>query len=560
MRTLRALFRLIRPPLGRTALSTVLGSLTVLTGIGLMTTAGYLISRAAEHPPILSLTVAIVAVRAFGISRPVVRYLERLSSHDLAFRVLARIRVAFYRRLEPLVPARAGEYRHGDLLARMVGDVDAMRDLLLRGISPVLVWAVTGTAAVAFAAFLLPAAGLVLAIGLLVAGLGVPAFAAIAGRHTGDRQVRARAELTAELVDALRGAPELVVYGADEAALGRIRRLDADLVALARRDARVAGLVEGLGTLVAGLTVARVLAVSASASTAGHLDRVLVAALALLAMASFEAAAPLPAAALTLDATLAAGRRLLAIMERRPAVADPDTPVAVPAGDRTVALDHVTTTAAEPDDEWGLHDIGLRLPQGQRMALVGHSGAGKSTVAALLVRFIDPDPDAGRVTLGGTDLRALRQQDVRASISLDDQDAYLFATTIKENVRLARPDADDEAIRDALRRARVWDWVASLPDGWDTLVGEDGTRVSGGERRRIALARAFLADAPVLVLDEPTAHLDARTADAIVADVLASASGEARSVLLITHRVVDAGEVDAIVRLHRGRVADRRST
>jgi ATP-binding cassette subfamily C protein CydC len=550
-RTLVALLRLSRPPPARIALSVALGSLTVLTGIGLMATAGYLISRAAEHPPIFSLTVAIVAVRAFGISRPVARYFERLESHDLAFRVLSRIRVAFYRKLEPLVPARAGEYRHGDLLARMVGDVDTVRNLLLRGISPTLVWAVTSTVAVAVAVVLLPAAGLVLAIGLVIAGLGVPVVAAVAGRRTGDRQARVRAELTAELVEVLRGGPELVMYGADEAALRRIRGLDSKLVELTRRDALAAGLVEGMSTLVAGLTVAGALAVSVSASASGTLDRVLVAALALLAMASFEAAAPLPAAALTLDATLAAGRRLLAVMDRRPAVADPDHPAAPPA-DSTIALDRVTFDPTPAIDAWGLREVSLRLPPGGRIALAGHSGAGKSTVAGLLVRFIDPD--AGRVTLGDTDLRGLTQQAVRGAISLDDQDAYLFATTIKENVRLARPDARDAEIRAALVRARVWDWVASLPDGWDTLVGEDGARVSGGERRRIALARTFLAGAPVLVLDEPTAHLDPQTADALVADILDATDG--RSVVLITHRPADFDAVDEVVSLRRGRVAD----
>jgi ATP-binding cassette subfamily C protein CydC len=546
VRALAALLRLGSPPKARVALSVALGSLTVLAGVGLMSLAGYLISRSAEHPPVLSLTVAIVAVRAFGIGRPVARYFERLESHDLAFRVLARIRVAFYRRLEPLVPAQTEAYRHGDLLARMVGDVDAMQNLFLRGISPPLVALASGAASVGLTAVFLPTAAVVLAAGLALGGIVVPLLAWLAGRRTGARQARVRAELTAELVELLRGGPELVVFGADRAALARVRTLDAELVRLARRDALAGGLVEGLATLAVGLTVVGVLTVSVRASAAGALDRVLIAALTLGAMATFEAVAPLPAAAQGLRATVEAGRRLLAIAGRRPAVADPERP-AGPPPDATAALQQVSFDYAD-GEAWGLRDLDLRIAPGRRVALVGHSGAGKSTVAALLVRFLDPD--GGRVTLGGEDLRGLRQRDVRSLVALDRQDAYLFSTTIRENIRLARPDVDEAAIAQALRRARLWDWVSSLPDGLDTFVGEEGALVSGGERRRMALARALLAGAPVLVLDEPTAHLDPPTARALVADVLAAADG--RSVLLITHRPEGLAEVDEVVTLRRG--------
>jgi thiol reductant ABC exporter CydC subunit len=553
MRTLLELLRMGRPPRSRIALSVLLGSLTVLTGVGLMAFAGYLISRSAEHPPVLSLTVAIVAVRAFGLSRPIARYFERIQSHDLAFRVLSRMRVGFYRDLEPLVPARVEAYRKGDLLARMVGDVDAMQNLFLRGISPPLVAAVAGVVSVAVAAALLPAAGIVLAVGLVLGGIALPLAAGAAGRRTGPRQVAVRAELTAQLVELLRGAPELVVLGADEVFVSRVGELDAELTRLGRRDALVGGVLEGLGAVISGMTVVGVLAVCVQATSTGTLDRVLVAALALLAMASFEAVTPLPAAALGLQTSLEAGRRLLAVAGGTPAVSDPDEPVAPPV-DETIALRSVGFDYAG-EEAWGLRGVDLRLSPGRRVALVGQSGSGKSTVAALLVRFLDPD--TGSVTAGGTDLRTLRQRDVRSVVSLDGQDAYLFASTIRENVRLARPQADDAAVEGALRRARVWEWVASLPDGLDTFVGEEGELVSGGERRRIALARTFLARTPVIVLDEPTAHLDPPTADALIADVLAAADG--RSVLLITHRLEGLGEVDDVVTLRRGRVAGVRS-
>jgi ABC-type transport system involved in cytochrome bd biosynthesis fused ATPase/permease subunit len=307
-------------------------------------------------------------------------------------------------------------------------------------------------------------------------------------------------------------------------------------------------LVEGLGVLVAGLTTAGVLAVCVRATAEHRLDRVLVAALTLLAAAAFEAVTPLPPAALTLRATLRSARRVLEIAARRPVVRDPGRP-AQPPGPGPVVLDGVGVRPRGADG-WGLHGVDLVLSPGDRVALVGRSGSGKTTLAELLVRFLDPDD--GRVLLAGTDVRELEQREVRRRISLDGQDAYLFATSIRENVRLARPAADDAAVEEALHRARLGDWVARLPQGADTLVGEDGAAVSGGERRRLALARALLADSPVLVLDEPTAHVDRATATELIEDLLAAAPE--RTVLLITHREEEAALTRRVLRLRRGRI------
>ena len=551
MRTLVRLVRLARPPVGRLLLSVLLGAAAVLAGVGLMALAGYLISRCAEHPPVLSLTVVIVGVRAFGIARPVARYAERLVSHDLAFRVLARTRVAAVRLLAVRLPDRAGRDRDGDLLARLVGDIDATQNLFLRGLAPPLVALLSGAASVAAAAVLLPSAAVVLAAGMVAGGVLVPALAAAAGR-SGQRRAVVRAELTAELVELLGGAPELVVHGADRAALDRVERLDAELVRLGRRDAVAAGLVEGLSLLVSGLTVAGVLAACLHGAADGQLDRVLVAAVTLLAAAAFEAVVPLPATALTLRATLESGRRLLELVDRPPAVRDPAVPAVLPAAAPATGPLELDRVRLGPDDGdgWGLRGADLALAPGQHLALLGRSGSGKTTIAELLVRFLDPD--GGRARLAGADLRTLAQRDLRARVTLDRQDAYLFASTIRENVRLARPGADDAAVEAALRRAKLWDWVAGLPDGLDTPVGEDGTAVSGGERRRLALARAFLADTPLLVLDEPTAHLDRPTATALMTDLM-SATGD-RAVLLITHRADEAALTHGVVRLRRGEI------
>jgi ATP-binding cassette, subfamily C, bacterial CydC len=546
-RTLQRLFAIAGVRGNRVALSAVLSALAVGFGVSLITTAGYLISRAAEQPPILSLTMTIVAVRFFALARPLARYLERLVSHDDALRALGRIRARFYERIEPLAPAQLEGYRRGELLGRMVGDVDSLQGVYLRGLVPPLVALAVGAASVGVTAAVLPAAAAILSVGLVLAGLVVPLLAGAVNRAAGRRQAPARAELTAELVEVLRGAPELVVYGREEETLARVRSRSRELARLGRRDALAAGLASALSILIAGLTVAGVLAVAVSAHATDTLDRVLVAALALLALASFESVAPLQETARELSSTLAAGRRVLELMDREPAVQDPAEPLPPPSGRATVALEQVTARYA-PREPPALNGFDLRLDPGRRIALVGSSGAGKTTVTNLLLRFLDPE--VGRVTLAGRDVRDLGQRDVRATFALAGQNAYVFGSTIRANLSLARPSATDDELWDVLRRARLADWVSSLPDGLETLVGEEGTQLSGGQRQRLTLARALLSDAPVLLLDEPTAHLDPETADALVRDVFAAADG--RSVLLITHRPEGLDLADEIVTLDGG--------
>jgi ATP-binding cassette, subfamily C, bacterial CydC len=544
MPVLRRLLALseIRP--WRVTVSVALGTITVVFGVALIATAGYLISRAAERPAILSLTTTIVAVRFFGLARPLARYADRLWSHDLAFRALGRVRTRFYERIEPLAPAELESFRRGDLLTRMIGDVDALQGLYLRGIGPVLVALAAGAACVGATAAFLTTAAVVLAAGLVIGGLGVPAVAGRLGRFAGRRQARARGELTADIAELLRAAPELVVYGAQERTVARIRSGDRELDRLGRRDALVGGIADAFSTLVAGLTVVGVLAVSVRAHEQGALDRVLVAMLALLALASFEAVAGLPSAARELSGTLAAGRRVLELIDREPAVRDPSEPLARVVGVPPVALERVTAHYRS-DERPALDGFDLRLEPGRRIALVGQSGAGKTTVTNLLLRFLDPDE--GRVTIDGRDLRDYRQEDVRRTFAVAGQDAHVFDSTIRANLLLARPDADEGRLDQALRSVHLDDWVASLPARLETLVGEDGSRLSGGQRQRLTVARALLSDAPVLVLDEPTAHLDPETARAVVCDAFEAAGN--RTVLLITHRPEGLDLVDEVVTL-----------
>jgi thiol reductant ABC exporter CydC subunit len=528
----------------RLALAALLGALTILFGVGLMATAGYLISRAAERPAVLSLTVAIVGVRFFGLARPIARYLERLVSHDLALRSLGAARARVYERLEGLSPTQLRGHRHGDLLASFVGDVDSLQNLYLRGLLPPVVALVAGAGAVGVVAAILPPASLVLAAGLVAAGIVVPFTAAALARRSAALQAPARGALSAELVETLAGSAELVAYGRQGERLERVGAADSRLVKAARRAALADGTGEGLRLLVTGGTVAGVLALAVSAHAVGTLDRVLIGLLALASLAAFEAVQPLPEALRELRTTIAAGERIFELTGREPDVADPADPLPLPSGLFPVGLEDVRVRYASGERP-ALDGVSLRLEPGRRVALLGPSGSGKTTVANLLLRFVDPE--AGRVTLGGRDLREYRQEDIRRAIAVAGQDSHLFSTTIRENVRLARPEATDDEIEGALRRAGILDWVRSLPDNSNTLVGEEGRELSGGQRQRLVVARALLANAPVLVLDEPTAHLDGPTAERLIDDVLDAAAD--RTVLLISHRPEGLDRMDEVVRL-----------
>ncbi|MGD9694444.1 MAG: thiol reductant ABC exporter subunit CydC [Thermoleophilia bacterium] len=543
--------RLAAPGRGRLALALVAGVLAVGSAIALLATSGYLISRAAQGPPILTLTVAIVAVRACAIGRALFRYVERLSSHDVALRVLAGMRRRLYERLVPLVPGGIPAMRPGDLLSRLVADVDAMQDLFVRVLGPPVVAVVVCAGASGVAWAILPQAGLVLAVVLLGSAVALTAAAATSGRRAARRQAGARAALTAEIVEDVRLAPDLAAYGLEDERVDRVRALDADLARTARADAAAGATTTGALAALAGLAAAAVLWVGIPAVADGRLDGVLLAALALLALASVEALAPLPAAAQRLRAMATAAGRLEEVSRRRPPVADPAEPLPVPARP-ALALEGARLRWSE-DGPWVLDGVDLRLDPGRRAAVVGRSGAGKSTVASVLARF--RDLDGGRALLDGRDLSRYAQDDLRRAVRLCDQDAHLFAASIRDNVRIGRTGAEDGEVLDALRRAGLGDWVAGLPDGLDTQVGEDGAEVSGGQRSRIALARTLVSRAPVLVLDEPTAHLDPAGTGAFVRDLLDGAGDD--SVLLITHSPIGLDRFDEVIVLHDGRIADR---
>ncbi|MEV5382934.1 thiol reductant ABC exporter subunit CydD [Streptomyces sp. NPDC052721] len=529
-----------------------LGSLALGSAVGLMATSGWLISRASQQPPVLYLMVAVTATRAFGIGRAVFRYAERLVSHDAVLRMLADTRVAVYRRLERLAPAGLRGARRGDLLTRLVSDVDAFQDYWLRWLLPAGVALTVSAASVGFTAWLLPEAGAVLAAGLLAAGVGVPLLTATAARRTERRLAPTRGVLATRVTDLLTGTAELTVAGALPAHTDAARRADGTLTRIAARAAAVTGLGDGLTALVSGLTVTATAAFGAQAVAAGRLSGVAMAVVVLTPLAAFEAVLGLPLAARYRQRVRRSAERVYEVLDAPEPVREPVPPRQAPASPFPVVVKGVVARYAGQRGK-ALAGLDLTLEEGRRVAVVGASGSGKTTLAQVLLRFLDPE--AGSYTLAGVDACALDGDDVRRFVGLCAQDAHLFDSSVRENLLLARKDATEADLRGVLARARLLDWVEGLPDGLDTLVGEHGARLSGGQRQRLALARALLAGFPVLVLDEPAEHLDLPTADALTADLLAATEG--RTTLLITHRLAGLDAVDEVIVLDAGRVVQR---
>lgn len=545
---LRRLTALAAPLRGRFALAGLLGVGTLAASIGLLATSGLLISWASLQPPLLDLMVAITAVRALGISRAVLRYLERLASHDAALRLLGRMRSRVIARVEALAPAGLEGWRRGDLVSRLVDDVESLQTVYIRALAPPLVALGAIAVALAIVVPLAPRAGLVLAAGLLGGGVAVSLLALRLGRAAGRRLADARGALATAVDDVLGGAGELLLYDRVEDHLDRVDAADAALEHLQRREAWRAGLVAGASAALSGVTVVAVAAVAVPAVADGALPGVLLAVVVLTALAAFEAIAPLPQAAQQLSDALAAGRRVFAVLDAPDPVADPPSPQPAPQG-RVLALERATLRYALGQPP-ALDGVDLTVSRGERVALLGPSGAGKTTVAEVLTRL--RPLASGRATLDGIDLAELAGDDVRAVVGLVEQQPHLFATSLRENLRLAKRDADDDELAAVLARVRLDRWVAGLPEGLDTTVGPGGAQVSGGQRQRLALARQLLRDPPLLLLDEPTADVDRVTAAALRRELLDAATG--RGVLLITHELPAPGEVDRIITMERGRV------
>jgi thiol reductant ABC exporter CydC subunit len=536
-------------PYARLALAGVLGLAAAAATIGLLAGSGYVVGRAALRPGLNAIVGILAVVEVLAFLRGPLRYAERLVGHDAALRSLTRWRVWLYDCLTPRVPAALAQWRTGDLLSRAIDDVDTLQELYLRALLPLAIAvgaAVIGTIAVGL---ILPWAALALGVPLAIA-LVVPAV--LTWRRSGDEELAALSgALSAEVVDALRGAPELLAFGADEAALAAVEETARTADALERGHARLAATVALVSQLCLAAAVTSVLAVGVAAVHAHQLGQVMVAVLPLAVLGTFEPIPGVPLAVSRALAVRAAADRLHALEAVPVPVRDPADPETVGPGTPDIAFAGASLRYAGGLPR-ALDRVDLCLPAGGTLALTGSSGAGKTSVVHALLRFWPLE--SGSLTVAGTDVTRLAQDDVRGVCALADQRAHLFAGSVRSNLTLGRPDATAAEIDAALRAARLDAWVAGLPAGLDTPVGEDGVALSGGERRRLAVARALLAPGAVLVLDEPTSGLDPALADQLLDAVLVAAARSGRSVLVVTHRDAEAARCDAAVALEAGRV------
>jgi ATP-binding cassette subfamily C protein CydC len=559
-----SLLRTAQPPLRRSAPGIAAGSLSALSAVALLAASAYLITRAAEQPPILYLTMAMVGVRAFALARAAFRYLERLSSHDASFRQLAVVRTELYRRLSRVAPAGLGRTDRGDLLARVVSDVDALQDLPLRVVQPLVVSGVTAVAAVGGVAVVSPRAALVLAGGLLVALVVGVVLADRLATGTESALAARRGALSGAVLDTVQSLDVLVAFDALEGQLRRVAALDDDLRRASRRRATTAGLVAALLSLVSGATVVGVVLATAGDVAAGELRGPAFALVALVPIAVLEVVGAVPTAVVAWRRVRASGARVesaaplvapaeVVVEERDEVEVEVDErvggegPAVLPADLPVLSLEHVSARwpGAAADS---LVDATLEVRAGDRVVVEGPSGAGKSTLAAVLVRFLE---HRGRYEVGGASVRSLGAERVRGTVGLIEQTPWLFDESIRQNLLFARDTATDDDLFAVLDRVDLGDWVRER-GGLDARPGERGALVSGGQAQRLSLARALLRGFPVLVLDEPTAGLDAELADRLVTDLLEAAHDDGTTVVLISHVPVPAALVTRRVRVEGG--------
>ncbi len=555
MKTFLRLLSFLAPFRWLIALAILLGSAMIASNMLLLGMAAYLIAASALGPLMVTLTIPIYIVQFTSVSRSGSRYAERLTAHKVTFRLLAHLRTWVYRHLEPLAPTYLHTQRSGDILTRLVTDVDELQNIYLRIISPIVVAILISLLTFALFAIFSPVLAWVAFAFLVVTGFGVPLLTGLLSRGLGKQQLAIRASLNAHLVDGIQGVQDLLAYGQTEPHTKILTGLQKKLDRIAQRMAVIAALQQALNDLLMNLALWSLLILAIPLVVTKAIDAVYLAFLALIILASFEAVQPLGQVFQILGHSVAAGERLFNITDAVPTVQEPVSPLPLPENTKdgvNLKFDHVHFAYSGSERE-AVSDITFEVSPGKHIAIVGASGAGKSTLLNLIVRFWDPT--SGTITLNGQTIQEYTLEDVRSLVSVVAQDTYLFNDTIRGNLLLARLEATEHELEQVLEQAQLSDMVRQLPQGLSTWIGEQGLRLSGGERQRLAIARALLKDAPLLILDEPTANVDPLTEQSLLVSLDTLMQG--RTTLLITHRLVNMERMDVILVLDAGHIVER---
>jgi len=545
------LLKLIRPWWGWMLLGSLLSLITILANVSLMALSGWFIATMA----IAGITGASVnyftpsaGIRAFAIIRTASRYGERLVTHEATFRLLAALRCWFYEHLEPLAPAVLQNYRSGDLLSRIRADIDALENFYLRILAPLFVALISSIAIVLFLSQYHLLIALIKLSLLAIAGVGVPLLVNQLAHQASVRKVETTATLRSSIIDSTQGMSELLVYGAAPAQLEKVTQLSEQLLRDQQHLAKLNGGAQAALGLAANLSMWLILIVAIPMVSSQHLAPANLALLALFAMASFEAIMPLPLAFQTLPGTLAAARRLFDIVDSTPAITEPPSPREMPSA-FDITLNQLSLQYPNRPT-WALRNINLTIPHGNHLAIVGPSGSGKTTLINALLRFWPVS--SGDICFAGHSICQFHSEDIRAQFSLASQHSTLFNSTIRRNLLLAKRDASDEAIQNACKLAQIHDFIMTLPDTYDTWIGEAGHKLSGGQMRRLGIARALLKPSSVLILDEPGEGLDRMTEQRMLQAIIKHEKN--RSLILITHHLIGLENMDQIIRLEQGQL------
>lgn len=556
MKGLMFLIQEMKPYRGRILLALLLSALTITSHIGLMATAAYLLARAALHPSVMELMIAIVGVRFFGISRAVFRYFERYVSHDVTFRILSRIRVRVYETVEPLAPARLTYIKSGDLLSRIVGDVEIQQNLFLRVLAPPFVALLV---LVGFGVFLAPfdqRFSFLLAGFFLLGGIGLPFGLKRLSHGAGKKKVIEKAQLQIQLLDMIQGMTELLSFGQEQVHLDKFKTTQKRYSLAEKRYIWLSGLSGALLGIVSNLGMWLVLVLGIILVNQGQLNGVNLGMLALGFLSSFEAIQALPTALQNLEENKAAAERLWELNELEPEVRERQTQNVL----SFEALNHKSSLEVnglnfryEQSEEYVLKDISLQLPQRGKVGIVGPSGAGKSSLVNLLLRFWDYQE--GEIRVEGKELKSLPLDETRQLFGVVTQKTHLFNASVKDNLLLANPQARDEELFEACRKAKIHDFILSLPEGYESMIGEEGLKLSGGQRQRLAIARVILKNAPILILDEATTGLDPVTERDVMQEIMELFKD--RPVLVISHHLPIVQNLDEILVINKGEIVER---